>query len=309
MTTPKVSVLMITYNHEKFIAQAIESVLMQEVSFEYEFVIGEDCSSDKTREIVIDYQKKHSDKIRLLLPEKNLGIQKNFAQVLSACKGQYIAFLEGDDYWIFPTKLQKQVDLLEGNPQISGCFSNAIVVDDDGNLVSENYFEYGKLKVKQEIRTEDIIPFGISPANTIFFRRNVMIDAPNWFTRNMRHSGVDLLITLHGIYYHINETLGAYRIHSGGSWSPLPLSQRLLADLIFLKPMYHDEHMHRNYEPIIRKEIKNNIKRLYKCKAQGESYFQIAKSLVKFLLAYPRSLTLFNLVMGYTLNYCLGRQV
>jgi hypothetical protein len=125
----------------------------------------------------------------------------------------------------------------------------------------------------------------------------------------MRHSGVDLLITLHGIYYYINEKLGAYRIHPGGCWSPLPLSQRLLTDLIFLKPMYHDEHMHRNYEPIIRKEIKNNIKRLYKCKAQGESYFQIAKSLVKFLLAYPRSLTLFNLVMGYTLNYCLGRQV
>lgn len=106
----KVSVLMITYNHEKFIAQAIDSILMQQVNFDYEIVIGEDCSTDGTRAIVIQYQKEYPDKIRLLLPEENLGMHKNFVQTFRACQGEYIALLEGDDYWTSPRKLQKQVD-------------------------------------------------------------------------------------------------------------------------------------------------------------------------------------------------------
>jgi glycosyltransferase involved in cell wall biosynthesis len=80
----KLSVAIITYNHENFIAQAIDSVLKQDTSFDYEIVIGEDCSTDKTREIVINYQKKYPDKIKALLPEKNLGITK--ASRFSGCK-------------------------------------------------------------------------------------------------------------------------------------------------------------------------------------------------------------------------------
>jgi glycosyltransferase involved in cell wall biosynthesis len=119
---PKVSVLMITYNHERFIAQAIESVLMQKVDFEYEIVIGEDFSVDSTRAILLDYKRKHADKIRLLLPEKNVGMINNFVATLHACTGEYIALLEGDDYWIDPIKLQRQVDFLEGNVQYNVCY-------------------------------------------------------------------------------------------------------------------------------------------------------------------------------------------
>ena len=95
----KLSVLMITYNHENFIAQAIDSVLRQDVNFGYEIVIGEDCSSDRTRSIVMAYEKKHPEKIRLLLPEQNLGMMGNFMQTLQACRGEYIAIVEDDDYW------------------------------------------------------------------------------------------------------------------------------------------------------------------------------------------------------------------
>ena len=125
----KVSVLTITYNHEKYIAQAIESVLIQEVNFDYELVIGEDCSTDKTREIVIDYQRKYPHKIRLLLNEKNLGMHRNFAQTYHACRGQYIAVLEGDDFWTSPHKLQKQVDFLDNNPDFAICFHNMQVIN------------------------------------------------------------------------------------------------------------------------------------------------------------------------------------
>ena len=95
----KVSVCMITYNHERFIAQAIESVLMQETDFRVELVIGEDCSTDGTRAIVREFGERFPERIRLLLPEHNLGMMPNFVATLSACRGQYVALLEGDDYW------------------------------------------------------------------------------------------------------------------------------------------------------------------------------------------------------------------
>lgn len=107
---------MVTYNHEKYIKEAIESVLIQKTNFDYEIVIGEDCSVDKTREIVMEYVRKYPDRIKVILNKKNLGMIHNFINTLKNCKGKYIAMLEGDDYWIDPYKLQKQVDFLESHP-------------------------------------------------------------------------------------------------------------------------------------------------------------------------------------------------
>jgi glycosyltransferase involved in cell wall biosynthesis len=110
-----VSICTITYNQENYIAQTIEGVLSQKTNFKYVLVIGEDCSSDKTREICISYKTKYPDKINLILNNKNLGGQNNIFNVLNNCRGKYIAICEGDDYWIDPYKLQKQVDFLENN--------------------------------------------------------------------------------------------------------------------------------------------------------------------------------------------------
>src|ERR1017187_10207934 len=96
--TPKVSVLMITYNHEKYIAQAIESVLMQKTNFPFELVIGEDCSTDGTGAIVAEYSRKYPEIIRAHLRERNLGALENFRALFRACRGKYLALLEGDDY-------------------------------------------------------------------------------------------------------------------------------------------------------------------------------------------------------------------
>ena len=113
--TPLVSAEMITYNHELYIAQAIEGVLMQKTDFPIELIIGEDCSTDRTHEIVLEYQKKHPDIIRVVTSEHNVGMIKNSLRTNKACRGKYIAFCESDDYWIDPYKLQKQVDFLEAN--------------------------------------------------------------------------------------------------------------------------------------------------------------------------------------------------
>ena len=122
---PLVSVKMITYNHEPYIAQAIEGVLIQDTDFPIELVIGEDCSTDRTREIVLDYQKHYPKIIRLITSEKNVGAKENGYRTEQACRGKYIAFCEGDDYWHQPLKLQKQVDFLESNPDYGMVHSNA----------------------------------------------------------------------------------------------------------------------------------------------------------------------------------------
>src|SRR6185436_18390622 len=127
----KVSVLMIAYNIERFIGQAIDSVLMQRADFDYEIVIGEDCSTDGTRDIVRQYAAEHPSKIRPILRVNNLGMNANFVATLQECRGTYIALLDGDDYWTSPYKLQRQVDFLDNHPEYSISFHNVTIVYED----------------------------------------------------------------------------------------------------------------------------------------------------------------------------------
>jgi glycosyltransferase involved in cell wall biosynthesis len=131
-----VSVCMITYNHEKYISMAIESVLNQQTNFDVEIIISDDCSTDKTRDICISYRNQFPNKIKLINPEKNLGVIKNSIQSLSACNGKYIAICEGDDYWIDPFKLQKQVNFLEKNSDYSIIHTNYSVVNESNEVIS-----------------------------------------------------------------------------------------------------------------------------------------------------------------------------
>jgi glycosyltransferase involved in cell wall biosynthesis len=127
MPNMKLSVAMITYNHERFIAQAIESVLAQKVDFDYEIVIGEDCSTDGTRAVIMDFQRRCPDRIVVLLRERNIGAMRNLAGTIAACRGKYLAVLEGDDYWTCANKLQKQVDFLDKHPDWAVCCTRAEV--------------------------------------------------------------------------------------------------------------------------------------------------------------------------------------
>ena len=128
---PVVSVHMITYNHEPYIRQAIEGVMMQKTDFEFELVIGEDCSQDRTREICFEYQKRYPDKIRVLWWHENVSeLGGNYQRVEARCRGEFIALCEGDDYWIDPLKLQKQVDVMRKCPSVGYCFTGAKVLSE-----------------------------------------------------------------------------------------------------------------------------------------------------------------------------------
>lgn len=130
---PLVSVHMMAYNHELYIRQAIEGVVMQETDFEFELVIGEDCSKDKTREICFEYQKKYPDKIRVLWWHENVSkFGGNDRRVTARCRGDFIAFCEGDDYWTDSLKLQKQVDVMRKHQSVGLCFGIAEITEMNG---------------------------------------------------------------------------------------------------------------------------------------------------------------------------------
>ena len=117
MNHPLVSVHMLVYNHRPYVAQAIEGVLRQQTSFSFQLVIGEDCSTDGTREIVWEYQRRHPEVIRVVTSDHNVGARANSIRVHAACIGKYIAYCDGDDFWHHPQKLQMQVDYLENHPE------------------------------------------------------------------------------------------------------------------------------------------------------------------------------------------------
>jgi glycosyltransferase involved in cell wall biosynthesis len=215
---PKGSICIFAYNHEKFIAQAIESVLIQKTNFDYEVVIGEDCSSDRTREIVIDYQKKYPDKIRLILSEKNLGMIPNYVQTLNACHGQYIALLDGDDYWIDALKLQKQIDFLDTNIDFSMCCHLVKYIDERG--MSLNRYSWWP-DHKDFYTIEDLFTYcNFISTPSVVFQRGLFGDFPDWFYQ-MKFPDwlLHILNALHGKIGFIPEVMCIYRIHSGGAYS------------------------------------------------------------------------------------------
>lgn len=121
---PMVSVYMLTYRHEKYIAQAIEGVVNQRCCFPFELIIGEDCSPDRTREIALDYQRRIPDRIRVLISPSNVGSHANMERSIAAARGRYIAICEGDDYWQNSEKLQLQVDAMLANPAVTLCHTD-----------------------------------------------------------------------------------------------------------------------------------------------------------------------------------------
>lgn len=128
--TPLLTVLLATYNHEKYISRAIDSILMQETDFFFDVLIGEECSTDSTRDIINSYASKYPNKISIIERKQNVGMHENLNSLVQNCKDKYVARLEGDDYWTDNKKLQKQVDFLELNPDFVCCAHNTHIVDE-----------------------------------------------------------------------------------------------------------------------------------------------------------------------------------
>jgi len=216
---PLVSVYMITYNHAPFISQALESVLEQKTNFDYQIVIGDDCSTDGTCEIIVEYQKKYLRKIKLLTSDVNLGAKENSVRTLKACRGKYIATLEGDDYWVDSLKLQTQVEFLEKNSGFSACFGGYYVVDALNNDETINNI-HPRQRSDKELK--DILGgYTIHPRTLLFRNHKSLVNTfVNKFSECYNgDTAISFLIATYGKVKYMDQIFAAYRMHKGGVYS------------------------------------------------------------------------------------------
>ena len=217
IVNPLVSILMPTYNHERFIKQAIESALSQKCDYSYELLINDDCSTDNTLKIAKEYEERYPDKIKVFTHEKNQGLLKSYKYLLQQAQGKYIAVLESDDVWSNENKLQIQISFLEEH--------------DDYGLVCSDYYTIDENSVKQSDVIKDfdknqndewydaLMGFASIGALTIIFRKSEYdkycnIDDFINLKFQTFDRGVWLSIAKHCKCHYFHEQLAAYRVIS-----------------------------------------------------------------------------------------------
>src|SRR5690554_4287581 len=177
-----VSVAMISYNHENYIKEAIEGVLMQKCNFNVELIVAEDNSPDNTEAVVLDLIKNHKNGhwIKYVKHSTNKGMMPNFIWTLNECKGKYIAICEGDDYWTNPHKLQKQIDFLEANEDYALSCHNALKLYIEAEKEKELFTN---LKENTDISLDQIVNSWIMPTGSFVFRKELITPLPEWYSK------------------------------------------------------------------------------------------------------------------------------
>lgn len=280
----KVSVAILTYNQEAFIGQAIESAVNQVTDFEYEILVGDDFSSDRTRDIILEFQERYPDKIIPVFHPRNLGQNGffNTVETLKLARGRYIAPMDGDDYWTDSSKLQRLADHLDRHPEQSACFHNALVTHDDGTPS----YELNPPDQKPVVTLEDLIgenEVWFIATSAVLFRGDLMY-YPEWFRKS---SSGDIpryiILAKQGPIGYVPGLMSVYRKNRGG---------------VSNKDHYRDARFLRNrimmYEGINREtnyryagSVKINVSRYYRmmldARQYTKSYFRRAALALKYL--------------------------
>jgi len=218
MKKPKVSVSLITYNQEEYIGKCLDSVISQVTDFDFEIVVADDCSTDRTPQIVSEYAIKYPNLIKPILRQANLGISENGISTIKACSGQYIALLEGDDFWVDDHKLQIQADYLDKNEDCVFCFTNQYYFYDDEIVPAKMHVFYTEGKKPPEKFERDFFLKNnlIIPNNTKMFRREATPEIlPDWFYHSVNWDWVlHIFQSANGKIGYIDRVTLAYRRHS-----------------------------------------------------------------------------------------------
>lgn len=218
------SIGMLTYNHATYVRQALDSIIMQKVNFKYEVIVGDDCSTDGTQDILKEYAGKYPNIFTLVFREKNIGATKNNYELKFMAKGKYFACLEGDDYWTDENKLQTQIDFLETHPEYIACVHKCVFVDGDGvpkkNTPINGYY------CNKEVFTIKEFERGELPGQTAtLMYHNIFLDKTKDFSIMYKASDkigdktVILLLLSYGNIYNMDKIMSCYRyiIHSQGT--------------------------------------------------------------------------------------------
>ena len=249
-----ISICMITYNHEKYLKQAINGVLMQKTDFEFELVIANDNSPDNTDKIIREYiqANPNGNKIKYLHNKVNIGMMPNFVNALENCSGKYIAMCEGDDYWKDEFKLQKQVDFLEQNKEYVICF-HKVNVEKDGIIEEDSI----TLEVPKKTTIYDLAKGNYIHTCSAVFRNNLFEKFPDYFYKSpIGDYFLHMLNSRYGDIYCINDKMAVYRVHDTSYWSSKQQEDRIKIWVDFI------ENIKPNFSLKIRKILKKQITHL-----------------------------------------------
>lgn len=215
LPNPRISVWMITFNHRPYIRQAVESVLAQRTSFPFEIVIGDDCSTDGTRDLLREMAAAHPAMIRLLLHERNIGMIANQNAVFEACRGTHVAMLEGDDYWTDTGKLEAQLQAMDAHPDcwlsFHPCFESR-----RGRRMS------WLGPIAKVVPVQQVILGGgyFCPTASLMLRREVVADLPPFLLDAPAGDYyLQILGADHGGALYLPQPMCVYRVNAAGSWS------------------------------------------------------------------------------------------
>ncbi|MEO8413532.1 MAG: glycosyltransferase family 2 protein [Ginsengibacter sp.] len=220
----KVSILLISYNHENYIADAVESILMQKNSFDTEIIFLDDCSTDNTFGSGSD-KLSNIKNVTLIKNESNLGITKNYQKGFSLCSGEYVFVLEGDDYWIDTLKVQRQVEFLEEHPFHSMCFHPFIMQEGNSRIykpytLANNILNNSVYNTTYSIN--DLIAHEalIGTFSVCCYRKKWLNQLPDELFNVVAYDwAVNLFMGHFGLLGRLNETMGTYRLADNAQWS------------------------------------------------------------------------------------------
>jgi glycosyltransferase involved in cell wall biosynthesis len=224
LNNPKVSVCVMTYNHENLIKNCLDSLIHQKCDFDFEIIIGEDCSTDNTRAIVQDYAKKYPGIVKLLLHEENVGGEKNYLLVHEAATGEYICNMDGDDFAL-PGKLQAQADFMDKTPDCNIAFHRVNYLYPDGSVKEDNI---NYQSIKNGFRRRNLLQYmAVATHSSKMYRKNNrQFEMPDFIVSDF-YMNVEQVLE-NKAYYINDEIYGVYRVGIGQSTQSKDFMKRLV---------------------------------------------------------------------------------
>lgn len=237
-----VDVVMMTYNHEKYIKKAIEGVIMQETEFEIRLIIADDASTDGTEKIIAGISGSGTTKILHSRNKENIGAQANFLSAMQSCSSKYVALCEGDDYWIDKYKLQKQVDFLEANPDFAICYHRVYELYKNKKLKLE---ELNTAETEMEYSIEFLARGNCMHTASVVFRNHLIGEFPGNFAKSPVGDYVlHMLNARHGKIKYLPAPMAVYRRQGQGIWNTQThesCSHKMMEVIDLLIPLFDGE--------------------------------------------------------------------
>lgn len=233
--SPRLTVLLITYNHADYVGKSVESILLQRIDEPFSIVVADDASTDDTVPILRDYAEASKDIPFIFLDNsEHLGVTRNYRRAFAACSSDYVAIMEGDDYWISPYKLARQRDFLDSHWECDLCAVNYLLLDQSDYRFSpaangnSGYTVFGSREL--------ILGKGVaSNFSTCMYRQKALIALPNQVFELLSYDWIiNICVGRNGLIGFLHEPMSVYRVHVGGAWSRLSHTEKLKRQLALL---------------------------------------------------------------------------